>query len=264
MTIGVIGCGVVGTAVADFFFDHGVDVIKCDPKFGHGEDRYKELDERCSLVFVCVPTPTVNGKQDQTILHEVFRLIQKHLKDVVICLKSTVTPGTCTNLVAQYQVSLVHNPEFLTAKSPYEDFKNQDAIILSGPIPYVNQVLELYSKVLPHCPLLTSTRYEETELAKYMHNCFLATKVVFMNQYYQACEKLGVSYDGVKRMAVAQNRIGHTHMTVPGADGFGYGGMCFPKDMKALGAWSEEHNMGLELIQQADWFNEQLLKLNAK
>ena len=85
------------------------------------------------------------------------------------------------------------------------------------------------------CVSVLETSYETAEFIKYMSNCFFATKVSFMNEMYQIAEKIDANWDEVVSGFVADGRIGHTHLNVPGHDGkFGFGGSCFPKDIQAL------------------------------
>ena len=112
---------------------------------------------------------------------------------------------------------------------------------------------------------MIETNCETAELIKYMNNCFFATKVSFLNEMYQIAKKCGVDWDLAVEGFVLDNRIGHSHLNVPGPDGkFGFGGSCFPKDIQAMinfadglgvssdvlkGAWKKN----LEVRPEEDW-----------
>lgn len=229
--IAVIGCGVVGSAVAEFYRDRGHAVIEQDPRFA--EDRYHDIGASAELAFVCVPTPTAGKSQDLTAVYDVMASLKAVSFDGVVVLKSTVLPGTCDLITAAYpEIRLVHNPEFLTAAKPLEDLIDQPAALLSGE----HAVEAADIAYIPHqIPCYVSHDYRVTELAKYLHNTFLATKVAFMNQFHDVCGSLGVPYDRVIEFAVSQERIGENHTRVPGPDGSkGFGGACFIKDTEAL------------------------------
>jgi nucleotide sugar dehydrogenase len=233
--LAVVGCGVVGSAVVEFYRTRGHRVIEQDPKLG--KDAYHEIGEFCELAFVCVPTPTVDGGQDLTAVWEVMANLEAVKFRGVVVLKSTVLPGTCDLIKASYpDLRLVHNPEFLTAAHPLEDFADQPVALMSGR----DAIAAIDLVYMPHgMPSYIAHDYRVTELAKYLHNTFLATKVAFMNQFYDVCQALEVPYDTVIDFAVTQEKIGENHTRVPGPDGSrGYGGACFPKDVKAFSSFA--------------------------
>ena len=116
----------------------------------------------------------------------------------------------------------------------FEDFNNQDRIILGGPRPATTELRRLYSKVFPKAHII-KTGSTHAELVKYFTNCFLATKVAFANEMYQLVTALNHDYDKVVEYATMDKRLGKSHWAVPGPDGdFGFGGHCFPKDLQAL------------------------------
>ena len=122
----------------------------------------------------------------------------------------------------------------MTEANSIEDFKNQTRIILGGPRPYTTQVKTMFRKAYPHIPII-KTGYKTAEMVKYFINNFLSTKVSFANEMYQICKSLDIDYDKVTEYALFDQRIGRSHLAVPGPDGdFGYGGHCFPKDLDAM------------------------------
>ena len=152
-----------------------------------------------------------------------------------IVIKSTIEPGTTEKFNKKYKnIQIVFNPEFLTEVNSIEDFKNQNRIIIGGPRPATTIIKSIYSKVFPKVPII-KTGSTTAEMVKYVTNCFLATKVSFANEMFQICEKLDIDYDKVIEYAKYDERLGYSHWNVPGPDGdYGYGGHCFPKDLKAL------------------------------
>ena len=206
--------------------------------------------EEADVIFVCAPSPTIDGKQDPSAVVNVFHELA--LKDYkgVVCLKSTVLPGTCNKLAGFYDLRVVHNPEFLTAAKPFEDFMNQKSIIISGPdIKAINDVREVYKKLLPNCPVLAYYDYKTTELAKYYSNCFLAAKVTFANEMYELCQKVNCDYDNVREATISQGLVAPNHTRVPGPDGkIGYGLGCLPKETEALINFCNDNNLKAEVL----------------
>ena len=103
------------------------------------------------------------------------------------------------------------------------------------------------------CVAVLETNYETAEMIKYMSNCFFATKVSFMNEMYQIAEKSNVNWDDAVAGFVADGRIGHSHLGVPGHDDkFGFGGSCFPKDIQAMINFGDENGVDVKVL-RATW-----------
>lgn len=236
MGIGVIGsAGVVGGAIARAFATIPGRVWEYDKKEPAG-DSWSGLVQGTDMVFVAVPSPTVEGEQDLSALHDVLTRLDRDAYNGVVCIKCTVLPGTTVALSERFpKLRLVHNPEFLTAAHPYEDFMKQKAVILGGAILDCAVVEMHYRRLLPDVPVISYDTPTITELAKYYHNCFLAIKVTVANEFYDICQHMQVSYDAVRSATLTQGGLGEGHSRVPGPDGkTGYGLGCFPKDMLAL------------------------------
>jgi UDPglucose 6-dehydrogenase len=151
-----------------------------------------------------------------------------------------------------YNLRIVHNPEFLTAAKPFEDFMNQKEVILSGNLADTAVVRETYKKLFPEIPVVEYTDYKVTEMAKYFSNCFLAVKVTFANEMYELCTEMKCSYNQVREAALGQGLIGANHTKVPGPDGkVGYGGGCLVKESIALSSFFKEHNLACEVLNAA-------------
>lgn len=250
--IGVIGLGVVGQAVFSAFGSKlpttGFD------KFGiFADNEYFEKILQTDIVFVCVPTLTIDGSQDQTPLHDVSIKLSRAGYKGVVCVKCTVTPGTMKALAEKYtNLRFAHNPEFLTAAKPFEDFMQQKEIIISGDYPDSHPVYEAYRALFPDTPIRRYGDFYVTEIAKYYSNCFLAVKVTFANEMYELCKKLNCSYDDVRVATLSQGLIAPNHTVVPGPDGStGFGGACFPKDVQALHTYCAELGLPQEVLAAA-------------
>lgn len=232
--VGVIGYGVVGSATGDVFLDAGNKLFVYD--------KFKKIGSMATvasnsdIVFVCVPTPTVDGMQDLSPLMSALGSLAQEGCRVPVVIKCTVLPGTCDRLQTLFpELKLVHNPEFLTEKNAKADFINQKAIVLSGEFHTTQLVADVFRLAFRDTPVHIYADFKTTELGKYIHNCFLATKVAFMNEVFNFAEELGTPYDAALSVAKLQGVIGDSHTKVPGPDGhFGFGGMCFPKDTEAL------------------------------
>ena len=235
MKIGIVGQGFVGTAVREglkgFFDIETYDIAK--------ESTCETLDDICrksKILFVCLPTPMRGDGSCYTgIVDEVLEKINasNHCKTIVV--KSTIPPGTTARWNNMFSnIDIVFNPEFLTEANSVNDFKNQNRIIIGGPKKAASRVRRLFVKVFPKVKIIkTDSTY--AEMVKYVTNSFLAMKVSFANEMYQICDRLDVDYDKVIEYAMHDERLGYSHWSVPGPDGdFGYGGHCFPKDVKAL------------------------------
>jgi UDPglucose 6-dehydrogenase len=236
MRIAIIGMGIVGQAVA-----RGTQHREFLCTF----DRYKEAMTQnwgkypeTELCFVCVPTPTTKGYQDLTELESTMKLLRSYKG--VVCVKSTVLPKTMNRLrEVNPNLRLVHFPEFLTEKNAAADYKNQKFAMISGKIEDTSIVMKYCDKNLNLDRMAVFTDYRVTEWAKYMHNCMLAVELSFLNECFNLMDDAEL-YSKAAGVAQAFGNVGPLHK-IPGPDGKrGWGGMCFPKDTKALAA------MGIE------------------
>jgi UDPglucose 6-dehydrogenase len=251
MRVGIIGCGVIGGALRKACIAKDIDVVAYDPNKLGMQDR--SLIGSTDLVFLCLPTPTVNGTQLLVALDSTLKWLQEEKYQGPVVIRSTVLPGTTKSLQGEYpELKLAHCPEFLTAATPFEDLIKQPVVLVGACKPDVARDVmafwQLFDKKIPVQVGLTN----ETEMAKYIHNCFLATKVSFFNDIYELCQSLGIKYKNAVGGAIAVGQIGKGHTNVPGPDGEGgYGGMCFPKDMNALAELCEQSEIHAETIRGA-------------
>ena len=261
MKIGIIGQGFVGNAIYQKFKNY-YDVKTFDIKGMMHCNSRKEETMSCDIIFVCLPTPmNQDGSCHTDIVEEAVADISTLGKGDIVVIKSTVPPGTVAKWNKKFpSLSIVFNPEFLTEANAVNDFENQTRIILGGPRKGTTKLKTIYSKVFPKATIVkTDSTY--AEMVKYVTNSFLATKVSFANEMYQICEGLDVDYDKVIEYACYDERLGNSHWNVPGPDGdFGYGGHCFPKDVKALITVAGDLNVFPEMLMATDCKNNDVRK----
>ena len=262
-TIGVIGNGFVGNAVATFFEGKGYRTLV------HDKDpaRTRHLVSRvcgADFVFICVPTPTnEDGTQDLEPLEEALRHVAAFRTfTTLVVIKSTVLPGTCRDMAERYDFPIVFNPEFLSARTAVEDFAHPKSIILGGREQDWERLHDLYALVYADewtdIPLIAGS-FEMAELIKYARNTFFALKVAWWNEVYNLCEAHGIPYGYVRDGVVASGWVNPMHMEVPGPDGQrGFGGACFPKDTLALVRYARDAGVPLTILETAFTSNERI------
>ena len=208
------------------------------------------------LIFIAVGTPTRRGDgyADLKYVYAAAAEIAEHLQDyTVIVDKSTVPVGTArevqrivkkTNPNAEFDVA--SNPEFLREGSAIGDFMRPDRVVIGVESDRAESILrELYRPLnLIEAPILV-TDLESAELIKYAANAFLATKISFINEMSQLCEKVGADVHSVARGMGLDGRIGKKFLHA----GPGYGGSCFPKDTVALTRMAQEHGVSSRIIE---------------
>ncbi len=250
--IGIVGQGFVGSAIREglksfyslktYDLDHSKSTV----------ESLKDLVDLSDLIFVCLPTPMrKSGMCDTRIVAETILKIDELSsdKEKIVIIKSTVPPGTTEKLQKKCSnISLNFSPEFLTEANSFEDFKNQTRIIIGGP--GAKKIKQMFRKPFPNIPIVV-TRSKTAEMVKYFTNCFLASKVIFANQMYDICDKSDIDYDKVCEYALLDQRIGKSHLAVPGPDGdLGYGGHCFPKDISALIHYANNFDIDTDFLSQ--------------
>lgn len=252
--IGIIGLGFVGGAIKESMSSQEwhVNLVLVDPAKGFNST-YQDLKD-CDGVFVCVPTPQdEDGTCDTGPLESVLSQLKSVNYHGVIISKCTAPPDVYERLNELYP-NLIHAPEFLTAANAVDDYiRGQFAIIggrVSAYMREAERIIRIGQQNLDHnvrfCPI------GEAAMAKYTINTFMATKVVFMNEIAILCSKTGIDYQRVIGMVTQDNRIGKSHMQVPGPDGsYGFGGACFPKDTSALLKYAEQNGAVMNVLDSA-------------
>ena len=240
--IGIVGKGFVGSAVQNGFSpntgcDMEVRVYDKDPL--RSLHTLEETVNESDFVFISVPTPAnTDGKINLTILNDAINDINEVStnRETIFLVRSTVVPGTTSNIQQIFpKLRIVFNPEFLTERSANFDFINQTRFILGGDKENTSKVADLFRWRFGKSISILETNYESAELVKYMNNTFFATKVSFLNDMKLLSDKCGAIWEDTVEGFVRDGRIGHSHLNVPGHDGkFGFGGSCFPKDIRAM------------------------------
>ena len=205
------------------------------------------LINSCDFLFVTVGTPqNTNGSIDLSIIKKAISTIgeslKKNKKKPIIFVKSTVTPGTMKKIIlpilekksnkkAGKDFGLISNPEFLQESSAIKDTKFPHVVVLGGyQTKFMKKAKMFFMKLHPNIPIII-TNHETAEMIKYANNSFLATKISFINQLSNICQKIpGANIDDIAKTIGLDPRIGKLFLNA----GPGYGGSCLPKDMKAL------------------------------
>lgn len=252
MRVSIVGCGFVGGAVSHGF-THGDNKIQhIDPKYKTKVSDVKEF--KPDLTFVCVPTPTVNGRVDRSIIDTVTSELAE-IDCGITVVKSTMTPDVASDVCEKR--GFVYNPEFLTQNNANYDFRNPQFHVFGGDYGKCKWVSNAYinnSRVNPCTTYYMSVK--EASLVKYTINSFLATKVTWFNQLKDLCDSSGIDYNYIKDVVSHEKRVGSSHLAVPGYDGKrGFGGACFPKDTRALLTFAHDNVTSLSVLQEAVSFN---------
>ena len=255
INIAIIGHGYVGKAVDYGFNNNKVIKYIIDPIY---KNDLKDLDGKdIDLAFVCVPTPFgKNGEIDSSIVESVVTDLSKFACPIVI--KSTVTPDIVNKLYYTNKF-VVYNPEFLTEKNALDDFINPPMHVFGGWRNITNKVQEYYenhSNCKP-CPVFHMTA-KEASFVKYGINSFLATKVLWMNQFKDIVDNMGCNYNKIINAIGTDIRVGPSHTQVPGPEGKrGFGGACFPKDTQAFASFAKTFTVLEEVIKQNNIYRSQ-------
>lgn len=247
--IGIIGHGIVGKAVEHGFKEN--NKILAHDKY-QNLSSLKEVVENSEFIFICLPTPfkEKESRIDLAIIDENLDEIAKYAKNTnkIIIIKSTITPGTTERCIKKYpECNFCYNPEFLTEVNFLNDFASIDRVVIGAEKEEIKQrVSNLYKERFPNAKIFL-TNPTTAEMVKYMANTFLATKVIFANEIYSLCEKLGINYDEMKQIAVSDKRITDSHLNITSEKGFG--GKCFPKDLIALIGLFKELKVDCSLLE---------------
>ena len=292
MRIAVVGTGYVGLVVGACFSDTGNDVVCADvdtskidalnrgeiPIYEPGLDELVErnvTDGRLSfttdaasavrdaeIVFVAVGTPEgEDGSADLQYVLAVAETIGDNMTDYkVVVDKSTVPVGTARKVEevirgrTQQEFAVVSNPEFLKEGAAVADFLKPDRVVIGVGDERARKVMETLYKpfTLTGKPVIFMD-IESAELTKYAANAMLATRISFMNEIARICTKVGANVNDVRKGMGTDSRIGASFLF----PGVGYGGSCFPKDVKALVKTAAEHDYDFRILQAVEDVNQQ-------
>ncbi|KAA3607047.1 MAG: UDP-glucose/GDP-mannose dehydrogenase family protein [Calditrichaeota bacterium] len=291
MDICVIGTGYVGLVSGTCFAESGNNVICVDidknkinalnngevPIYEIGlaefikrnvrEDRLHFTTDIASAVkqsqicFIAVGTPeNEDGSANLKYVMAVAKSIGEHMNDFkVVVDKSTVPVGTAEKVTAEikkytdHDFAVVSNPEFLKEGVAIDDFMKPDRVIIGTKNERAIELMrELYSPFTRSMDRLIVMDEKSAEMTKYAANCFLATKISFINDIANLCEKVGADVNSVRKGIGSDQRIGNKFLF----PGVGYGGSCFPKDISALMVTARQNNHQLEILEAVDRVND--------
>jgi len=283
MKIAVIGTGYVGLVTGTCFADSGNSVICVDnnqgkleflrqghiPIYEPGletlfkrairENRMSFTDDLAyavavsDILFLCLPTPPgADGQADLSAVINVSGQIGDLMDDYkVIVNKSTVPVGTAdkmrTTIEARTNIpfDVVSNPEFLREGAAVNDFQKPERVVIGTSSDKAAGILkELYEPFVQSGNPIIIMDERSSEMTKYAANAFLATKITFMNEIANLCERLGANVDNVRRGIGTDSRIGKRFLFA----GIGFGGSCFPKDVQALHYTAKENNYDFHIL----------------
>ena len=210
----------------------------------------------CDAVFIAVGTPSRrgDGHADLSYVYAAAKELASAIDPrAVVVTKSTVPVGTGDEVERiiretnpQLEFAVVSNPEFLREGAAIGDFKRPDRIVVGSDVEWARDVMRAVYRplFLNESPLLFTSR-RSSELIKYAANAFLATKITFINEMADLCEKLGANVQDVSRGIGLDNRIGSKFLHA----GPGYGGSCFPKDTLALLKTAQDHETPVRIVE---------------
>jgi UDPglucose 6-dehydrogenase len=240
-------CKKINNGIAPFFEPDLEKMLKNGLKKKLKITNNFSIIQNCDVIFVTVGTPqNKNGSINLSLIKKAVSTIGKNLrtnkKKPIILIKSTVIPGTMKKIILPIlekksnkkdgkDFGLISNPEFLQESSAIRDTKFPHAIVLGGnQTKFMEKANKLFRKLHPNTPIII-TNHQTAEIIKYANNSFLATKISFINQLSNICQKIpGANIDDIGKTIGLDPRIGKLFLNA----GPGYGGSCLPKDMKAL------------------------------
>jgi UDPglucose 6-dehydrogenase len=300
MRVAMIGAGYVGLVSGACFADFGHQVTCIDkdatriaalkrgeiPIFEPGLGELVESNVRqgrlefateascigqAEAIFIAVGTPSRrgDGHADLSFVYQAIREIAPLISSAaVVITKSTVPVGTgdeIENILREKRpdadIQVVSNPEFLREGAAIQDFKHPDRIVVGSDDDRARKVLaEIYRPLYLNAPPIIFVSRRTAELIKYASNAFLATKITFINEIADLCEKVGADVQEVARGMGLDNRIGAKFLHA----GPGFGGSCFPKDTSALIKTAHDHGVPLRLVETVSTVNEQRKRAMAR
>ena len=215
------------------------------------------------IIFICVGTPTKKNSNsaDLSQIYEVAKLISKSInKFKIIITKSTVPVTTGDEIEkillkknSKKKFSVLSNPEFLREGEAIRDFIYPDRIVVGSNDKKANRIMKnLYSPLISKGAQYLNTSRRAAELIKYASNSFLATKITFINEIANLCEKTGINVEDISIGMGLDKRIGSRFLRA----GPGYGGSCFPKDTKAITSTADKFKTNLSVIKSVIKSNE--------
>jgi UDPglucose 6-dehydrogenase len=221
---------------------------------------------QADVIFITVGTPaSVDGNVDLSMVYQSIENVLHYIKkETVLVIKSTIPAGTCRKIAEivknqNASIEVVANPEFLRTGNAIYDMSHPNRVVIGANNERAaHTVAQLYE---PFQATILHTDWQSAEMIKYAANAFLATKISFINEVANACEKIDANIDDVAKGIGLDERIGTSFLQA----GIGYGGSCFPKDTSALVALGEHINSQFTIVEAAKKVNdEQIFRLVEK
>ena len=245
MKIGIIGLGVVGSAIQHGFAKLGHDIRGHDIKHNTSIETVKDTD----ITFICVPTPSAeDGRADVSVVDSTVKeLVENLAYQGIIAVKSTVEPGTTESLIEKYPNNKIcFVPEFLRERCAIADFvENHDLCVIGT---YSDEIYEIVQTAHGDYPrAFAKLSPTEAEIAKYYSNTYNAMLITFANAYYEICKKMGADYHKVKEAAAHRDAI-NNHYLDCNENLRGFGGVCLPKDTRAIVALIKKLGLDVDIL----------------
>lgn len=243
MKIGLIGRGMVGDAIYRGFSDIGHIMSFYDPKYVNS--KITDILES-EVVFIAVPTvPDENNDCDTSVLIEVLDELKDLSYQGIICIKSTIIPGTTKKMFDRYKNDKIcFSPEFLRERCAYEDFMKNNKICIVGTDneEVFNVIKEIH---LPICENFKMVSTIEAELTKYMQNVYNTYRILFANGFYEICKHNGVDYESVLESLLTRNEMDSKYMRC-NEKLRGPSGPCLVKDSLAFNEYVKKLDMEIK------------------
>jgi UDPglucose 6-dehydrogenase len=242
--IGVIGLGVVGTAVHE-----GLKILEHETRV-HDIKLNTTLDDvlDTEICFICVPTPSgPDGECDVSIVDDVVGQLGSKKYSGVVAIKSTVEPGTTDRLSEEFpNLNLCFVPEFLRERCATEDFvKNHDLCVIGTKD---DEIFKIISDAHGHFPeKFIHLDPLEAEFVKYFNNIYNATLVTFANSFYEVCKNMGADYTKIKDTIVNRKHINDVYMNC-NENLRGFGGPCLPKDTRTIASLVRKRDLNVDFF----------------
>jgi len=245
MRVGILGLGVVGTAVRGGFQKLGHDVCYYDPKIK--TSNFTDILDT-EICFVCVPSPSLNdGSCNVAIVKKSVSELNANKYGGIVAIKSTVEPRTTLHLIQKYpNLKIAFVPEFLRERCAVTDFiENHDLCVIGTEDDFVfSKIKEVHGNYPKKVIQLSST---EAELVKYYNNIYNATLVVLANSFYEVCQYASADYTKVKEALVCRNHINDAYLQC-NKNFRGFGGVCLPKDLLAIATMIEKEGLNIDFF----------------
>jgi UDPglucose 6-dehydrogenase len=252
--IAIVGYGYVGQAVGEFF-KSSFELVVHDPALKKGASKARVNE--CDLAIVCVPTPM---KKDGSVDLSIIENVLGWLKTPLVVIKSTVPPGTTARLAEGYaHGDVAFSPEFIGEGKypvPYwqdiphpTDMSYHSFHIFGGKASAANAAIEYWNRAAGPFARFITTDATAAELTKYMENAWIATKITFVNEFYDIANAFGVNFNELRELWLLDGRVGRSH-TLVYEKKRGFDGKCIPKDTNGIVAAAKARGYTPSLLDQ--------------